>query len=98
MYSFSLPNNMDKKTNKYGRSLNEICISNDLYFLNGRTRGDNSGKFTFHQFNEANVADYAIVSSCLLDKIIYLVFTHQITSHVIVPFHFVLRLDHLTEV
>ena len=32
VHSFSLPNNMDKKTNKYGRSLNEICISNDLYF------------------------------------------------------------------
>ena len=26
------------------------------------------------------------------------VFTHQITIHVIVPFHFVLRPDHLTEV
>ena len=26
------------------------------------------------------------------------VVTHQITIHVIVPFHFVLRLDHLTEV
>ena len=71
VHSFSLPNNMDKKTNKYGRSLNEICISNDLYFLNGRIRGDNSGKFTCHKFNRASVVDYAIVSSCLLDKIIY---------------------------
>ena len=71
VHSFSLPNNMDKKTNKYGRSLNEICISNDLYFLNGRIRGDNSGKFTCHKFNGASVIDYAIVSSCLLDKIIY---------------------------
>ena len=71
VHSFSLPNNMDKTTNKYGRPLNEICISNDLYFLNGRIRGDNSGKFTCHKFNEASVVDYAIVSSCLLDKIIY---------------------------
>ena len=31
-----LPNNLDKKTNKYGRSLNEMYISNDLHFLNGR--------------------------------------------------------------
>ena len=87
---------MDKKTNKYGRSLNEICISNDLYFLNRRTRGDNSGCY---KFNGASVVEYAIVSSCLLDKIFYFsVFTYQITIHVIVPFHFVLRLDHLTEV
>ena len=71
VHSFSLPNNMDKKTKKYGRSLNEICISNDLYFLNGRIRGNNSGKFTSHKFNGASVVDYAIVRSCLLDKIIY---------------------------
>ena len=43
-------------------------MSNDLNFLNGRTRGDNSGKFTCHKFNGASVVDYVIVSSCLLDS------------------------------
>ena len=35
------------KTNKFGRSLAEILSSNGLICLNGRTKGDPSGNFTY---------------------------------------------------
>ena len=45
---------MDQTTNKYGRSLTNICISHNLRFINGRMQGDMLGQFTCHKFNGAS--------------------------------------------
>ena len=54
--------------NTYGRALSSMCITNKLCFLNGRTRGERLGNFTY---NGASVIDYAIVGHDLLENIIY---------------------------
>ena len=61
---------MDQTTNKYGRSLTNICISHNLRFLNGRMQGDMLGKFTRHKFNGASTTDYAILSQSLLADVV----------------------------
>ena len=61
---------MDQTTNKYGRSLTNICISHNLRFLNGRMQGDMLGKFTCHKFNGASTIDYAILSQSLLEDMV----------------------------
>ena len=57
-------------TNKYGRSLTNICISHNLRFLNGRMQGDTLGQFTCHNFNGASTIDYAILSQPLLEDVV----------------------------
>ena len=61
---------MDQTTNKYGRSLTNICNSHNLRFLNGRMQGDMLGKFTCHKFNGASTIDYAILSQSLLEDVV----------------------------
>ena len=63
---------MDQTTNKYGRSLTNICISHNLRFLNGRTQGDMLGQFTCHKFNGASTIDYVILSQSLLEDVVNL--------------------------
>ena len=60
-------NNRDKKANKYGRKLVDLCIATDSYIMNGRTLGDIQGKFTCYQPNGTSTVDYAIVNETLLD-------------------------------
>ena len=53
---------LDQNTNKYSRSFINICSSNRLSILNGRTREDLLGRHTCYKPNGASVVDYAIVS------------------------------------
>ena len=48
-----------------------MCITDKLCFLNGRTRGDRLGNFTFFTYNGASVVDYAIVGHDVSENIIY---------------------------
>ena len=40
-------NNNDKISNKFGRSLVQLCGTNDMCIINGRKTGDNDGEFTY---------------------------------------------------
>ena len=55
----------DTQVNAYGKSLNELCIGNNLISLNGRIKGDLIGQFTCNTYNGASVVDYVIVSQDL---------------------------------
>ena len=68
--SFKKLHSMDQATNRYGRSLTNICISHNLRFLNGRMQGDMLGKFTCHKFNGASTIDYASLSQSLLEDVV----------------------------
>ena len=70
-YHIPHSHSMDKTVNKYGRSLINLCASNNLCILNGRIQGDRFGKFTCHKSNGASVVDYAILSNTLLRKVVY---------------------------
>ena len=59
---------LDQAVNKYGRFLVNLCNSNNLSILNGRTRGDMLGKFTCYKSNGSSVTDYATVSSDLMKQ------------------------------
>ena len=48
-----------------GKELLELCISNQLRILNGRTCGDSSGKFTCFNYAGNSVVDYFIASERL---------------------------------
>lgn len=39
-------NNKDKISNNFGRSLVQLCGTNDMCIINGRKTGDNDGEFT----------------------------------------------------
>ena len=59
----------DLNTNCYGTSLVELCIENNLFALNGRTKGDLTGQFTCNTYNGSSVVDYAIVAQELFPLI-----------------------------
>ena len=40
-------NNKDKISNNFGRSLVQLCGTNDMCIINGRKTGDNDGEFTY---------------------------------------------------
>ena len=62
---------LGQTVNKYGRCLVDLCNSNNLSILNGRTRGDVLGKFTCYKSNGSSVIDYATVSSDLMKQVTY---------------------------
>ena len=68
---FGKLHSLDQNTNKYGRSLINICSSNGLSILNGRTRGDLLGRYTCYKPNGASVVDYAIASNGLMKYVTY---------------------------
>ena len=55
--------NADKIINKTGISLINFCILLGLRIVNGRTRGDSSGNFTYLSKAGASVVDFCLVSS-----------------------------------
>ena len=57
--------NQDKKGNKYGKKLTDLCLTSKLYIANGRTLGDLNGKFTCFEKNGTSTVDYAIISENL---------------------------------
>ena len=62
---------LDQTVNKFRRCLVNLCNSNNLSILNGRTRADMLGKFTCYKSNGSSVIDYAIVSSDLMKQATY---------------------------
>ena len=62
-------NNQDKKGNKYGRKLTDLCLASKLYIANGRTLGDLQGSFTCYENNGVSTVDYSIISEKLFPLI-----------------------------
>lgn len=50
----------DKKNNASGNKLIDLCTTNRLNILNGRTLGDLTGKFTCFKRNGNSVVDYVL--------------------------------------
>ena len=44
--------NFDNIVNDHGKQFLDLCKTCDLRTLNGRSKGDTLGKFTFHSINE----------------------------------------------
>lgn len=63
-------NNQDKAVCERGKQLIDICISYKLRLANGRTLGDNFGKFTCYKYNGNSVVDYFIYSEDLIEDIL----------------------------
>jgi hypothetical protein len=47
----------------------DICKSNDLLILNGRTTGDVFGKYTNHNWNGSSVVDYCLAPYYFIEKV-----------------------------
>ena len=73
--SFTPPvrNNCDNMLNNHGKTLLEFCKLFDFRILNGRTRGDSMGNFTFHGKNGSSTVDYIICDQNVFDKCVYFV-------------------------
>ena len=84
----TLRSNQDKKGNKYGRSLVDLCLKQNLYIANGRTLGDLRGKVTCYQKKGASLVDYAIIS----EKLHSCVYTLNISDPFLASDHSVLKL------
>ena len=67
----SLPSrqNFDHNINDHGKHLLEFCKSCDLRILNGLTKGDSLGKFTYHSSKGVSTVGYVIVSNDLFASI-----------------------------
>ncbi|CAH3165340.1 unnamed protein product, partial [Porites lobata] len=50
--------NFDNIVNDHGKQLLDLCKTCDLRILNGRSKGDTLGKFTFHSINGISTVDY----------------------------------------
>lgn len=62
--NFNLPRtSKDHTVNRFGASLIELCIENELHTLNGRHVNDQNGEYTFVRDGGCSVIDYMIVSS-----------------------------------
>ena len=62
--------NKDKKLDSRGKDLIDLCISNQLRFVNGRVLGDTFGNFTCYTTHGASTVDYVLVSEGILDHIL----------------------------
>ena len=63
-------NNRDSDaTNTSGQKLLEVCKTFNLRFLNGRSRGDNFGQYTYFRPNGKSVIEYVITSIDLLNNV-----------------------------
>ena len=56
----------DKTVNNFGRNLLRLCKSTGIRIVNGRSPGDNIGRFTFYHRNGSSCIDYAICSKDIL--------------------------------
>ena len=59
----------DRKINKFGLSLLDMCCTRDLYILNGRLFNDKDGNFTCFSNNGTSVVDYIICSTDMFKSI-----------------------------
>ncbi|XP_059217473.1 uncharacterized protein LOC131994683 [Stomoxys calcitrans] len=60
---------MDKEINSKGRTYLEFCNDNNLVILNGQTKGDEDGNFTFVSTVGESVNDICAMSSSLLQYV-----------------------------
>ena len=51
-------NTKDKTCNTLGNYLSELCLTHNLKFLNGRTIGDLTVKYTCYKYSENRIVDY----------------------------------------
>ena len=59
----------DKKINKFGLSLKEMCCTYDIHIMNGRLFNDKVGNFTCFSNNGKSVVDYMICSTSLFESV-----------------------------
>jgi exonuclease III len=59
----------DKVVNSNGRDLLTLCKNQNIHILNGRTKGDKLGNYTFIGAQGKSLIDYLIVSSSLFDHV-----------------------------
>lgn len=71
--------NCDLVTDTRGKELLELCISNQLRIINGRSFGDNVGIFTCFNYTGSSVVNYFIVSERLLEDVLYISVSDFIT-------------------
>ena len=65
-----LRKNCDSTVNQQGRSILELCHTFNLKILNGRSRGDPLGNFTYNNVNlGASTIDYSICSQNIYENI-----------------------------
>jgi len=62
-------NSQDKITNRHKNLLLDLCGSQNLLILNGRTIGDSAGKYTCFKWNGNSVVDYFIASTSFLHRV-----------------------------
>ena len=55
-------NNEDVSLNSYGEQLIQFCIASKLRVLNGRTRGDLQGHFTYFGYQDCSTVDLVLAS------------------------------------
>ena len=72
-------NNCDLVTDTRGKELLELCISNQVRIINGRSFGDSVGIFTCFNYAGSSVVDYFIVSEKLLEYVLYMSVSDFIT-------------------
>ena len=73
-------NNEDVSINYFGQQLLKLCIAAKLRILNGRTRGDLQGHFTYFGFQGCKKVDLVLESESLLKSslIQYLSVDHKV--------------------
>ena len=58
-----LRNNADKETNNFGHSVLNMCKHLDIHIVNGRSKSDQNGEFTYYGNDSCSTIDYALMSS-----------------------------------
>ena len=53
--------NENATLNQFGKELIVLCVACKLKILNGRTRGDFQGIFTYHGYNDSSTIDPILV-------------------------------------
>ena len=71
--------NCDLVTDTRGQEWLELCISNQLRIINGRSFGDSVGIFTCFNYTGSSVVNYFIVSERLLEDVLYMSVSDFIT-------------------
>ena len=61
-------NNEDVSLNSYGEQLIQLCIASKLRVLNGRTRGDLQGRFTYLGYQGCSTVDLDLASENIFQK------------------------------
>ena len=63
--------NLDRVLDDRGKELIDICISNQMRIINGRTTGDIFGQYTCFNVHGQSTVDYLIANEEIIDQILY---------------------------